>query len=529
VTGPIRDRNGIYHYRRRIPEDVRRALRQLDAAAGPGSPRQDKREEKKRLGKDQVKAQVAWRAHHQAVEARWAQLRRGVADQLTLVQREALAGDIYRRWLAAYPAEHFHTGVSATAALGMMREIDGEQPRWITKVQDDEATLESLHGHHVDAVLAARGVIVCPYTRWHLILAAQRAAKHGCEAAIRRFNGDLRPDPEARRYPDWPDPQTTTLAGLHTSWAESKPDVKAETKSDFKASIDKLVAFVGRDDVPSLSAKQIAGWLDHLKSLGLSEVRIRDGYRLQDRRDRGGAGGDEVGGGGLAGLLVAIGGAQEGDRAGRDLVAQARRVALFVGRRRHRGPLGLGALLDLHGKVRINQALGDLNADGGALDVLLGRLFERQEVVESNVCVVERVAVFAFRIGEKCLHLQDGVAEGDIGIARLQRPQRPHRDVALLLEPRLHVVEIGFCEFARLRRVAGRLRKRRFAGLLDRKPAGLFVSATRIHKNVVALAIIEFASFSTMRFSDGMSCVPMAILNPRERACAIMTAMPSTV
>ena len=278
MTKLIRDRDGIYRYRRRIPEDVRRALRQLDALAAPGSPRQDKREEKKSLGKEKVRAQVAWEEHHRAVEARWAQLRQANNLQITLIRREAMAGDIYRIWMNGYPPGYFHSGVSAAWMLQVMQEIDGEMPRSLTKPEDDNNTLEELHGRHVDAVLAKRGLIVEPITRWTLILVAQRAAKHGCQTAIKRHEGDLRPDPEAGRYPEWPDPQTSTLAGLFSSWSKAKPNVKPETKADFKRSIDMLVAYVGSDDVPNLTSKQIAGWLDHLKSLGLSEVRIRDGY-----------------------------------------------------------------------------------------------------------------------------------------------------------------------------------------------------------------------------------------------------------
>ena len=99
MRGPIRDRAGVYHYRRRIPEDVRQILRDLDAAASAGSPRQHKREEKKRLGKDRIRAQAAWAKYDHEVEARWAQLRKGTVEGLTIVQREAFAGEVYRRWL----------------------------------------------------------------------------------------------------------------------------------------------------------------------------------------------------------------------------------------------------------------------------------------------------------------------------------------------------------------------------------------------------------------------------------------------
>lgn len=279
VREPILDKSGVYHYRRRIPDDVRRALRELDAAAGAGSRRQDKREEKKRLGRDKARAEAAWEKYDREVEARWAQLRQGRIRGLSLVQIQALAGDIYRRWLNGYHPARFHAGISAGVALGLMEEIDGEQPRQVTKPIDDDAALESLHGYHVDAVLAARGLIVNSHARWHLIQAAQRAAKHACRAALKKINGDLRPDPDENLYPAWPDPETTTLSGLCASWVRARPTAKPDTHAAFKACIDKFIAFVGHDEVAKVSADDIRGWIRYLKEKqGLSDVRIKDGY-----------------------------------------------------------------------------------------------------------------------------------------------------------------------------------------------------------------------------------------------------------
>lgn len=276
---PFCDSNGVYHYRRRVPDDVRRALRELDAVAAPGSPRHDKREEKKRLGKDKLKAEVAWAKHDREVETKWERLRTGAVPGLAAVQIQALAGDIYRRWLTGLHPGNFHTGVSAASALGIMQEIDGEQPRQITDPGSDSASLENLHGRHVDAVLAARGLITSPRIRWHLILAAQRAAKHACRVALRKFDGDLRPDPDENLYPEWPDPETSMLSGLCTSWMRANATARPDTHSAFKACIDKFIAFIGRDDVAELSADDIRGWLTHLKEREkLSDVRIKDGY-----------------------------------------------------------------------------------------------------------------------------------------------------------------------------------------------------------------------------------------------------------
>lgn len=276
---PIRDINGVYHYRRRVPDDVRRALRAFDDCSPEGSPRQDKREEKKRLGKDKAAAEAAWAEHDRQVQARWDQLRKGAVFGLTTVQIQALAGDVYRRWLKGFPPERFHAGASAGFALMAMQEMDGERPRQFTSSVDDEEMLESFHGEHVTAVLAARGLIVGRRMRRTLILAAQRAAKHACRVAIKRSEGDLRPDPDETLYPDWPDPATATLSGLCASWIRAKSTAKPETHAAFKACIDKFIAFIGRDDMAQLSANDIRGWLTYLKEHEkLSDVRIKDGY-----------------------------------------------------------------------------------------------------------------------------------------------------------------------------------------------------------------------------------------------------------
>jgi len=86
----------------------------------------------------------------------------------------------------------------------------------------------------------------------------------------------MRPDPE--RYPAWPDPATTTLVGLHQKWIQNRrPNV--ETQRAFRAAIDKLVAFVGFDDVTRLTTADIRRWCASLKERGdVGGIRIRDGY-----------------------------------------------------------------------------------------------------------------------------------------------------------------------------------------------------------------------------------------------------------
>lgn len=259
---------------------MRIALRELDAASGQGSRKQDKREEKKRLGRDKTKAEAAWKKYDRDVEARWAELRRGPVRGLSVVQIQALAGEIYKRWVAGYAPGRFHAGVSAAFALAHMEEIDGDLPRQFTDPLHDSGLLEDLHGWHVHAVLAARGLIVEPRVRRHLVeVVAQRAAKHACRVGIKRAEGDLRPDPDETLYPKWPDPETTTLSGLCASWKRARAKAKPETHASFKACVDKFIAFIGHDEVAKVSADDLRSWLSQLREQDeLSDVRIRDGY-----------------------------------------------------------------------------------------------------------------------------------------------------------------------------------------------------------------------------------------------------------
>jgi hypothetical protein len=178
----------------RLPDDVRRALRELDASSTQGGPRRDKREEKKRLGRDKVKAEADWAEHDRAVEVKWAALRSGRPSGLSRLHIQALAGDIHKRWLELYRPQNAETASSADYTLQVMREIDSEVPREFTSPGFDHDRLEFLHGDHVDAVLGARGLVVDAGLRWRLMEAAQQAAKHACRVAIKRCNGDLLDD-----------------------------------------------------------------------------------------------------------------------------------------------------------------------------------------------------------------------------------------------------------------------------------------------------------------------------------------------
>jgi integrase len=270
--GPIRDANGVYHYRRRIPDDIRAILREMDSFPNALGARQDKREEKKRLGRDSVKAQAAWVQYNRQVEAKWDRLRVGPLPGLTVVQREALAGDVYRRWLKAYPDDDRSAWSNAFRDLALVREWDEEFP------DDDLKMLDMMQRLGVDDVLAERGLVLPPSARWPLVDAANQAAQHACRYAMQRLKGDLRPDPEAERYPPWPDPKTTTLAGLHEKWVKNRRP-NPETQRAFRSAIDKLVAFVGFDDVTRLATADIRRWCASMKERGdIGGIRIRDGY-----------------------------------------------------------------------------------------------------------------------------------------------------------------------------------------------------------------------------------------------------------
>lgn len=277
--GPIRDKDGVFHYRRRIPDDVRRALRARDQRAEGETGKQDKREEKKRLGRNEAYAKAAWQMYDRFVETKWAALRSGEEAELTPVHLKALAGEIHRRWLKRYPPTGVDTRSRANNWLRFMQEIDGETEDGPSSAAFAADQLEYLHGDDVDAVLAARGLTVSPATRYGLILAAQDAAKHACRVAIRKAGGDLRPDPDQGIYPEWPNPENDTLTGLCKAWIRRTPSAKPETHASFKACVEQFIAFVEHNEVAEVTADQLRKWLEHLKvERRLSDLRIKDGY-----------------------------------------------------------------------------------------------------------------------------------------------------------------------------------------------------------------------------------------------------------
>lgn len=123
-------------------------------------------------------AEAAWKEYDARIEAKWAHLRAGALSGLTVVQREALAGDVYRHWLTCCPAG------SSSAVENIVRDSALLQ-EWAEEVPSTHEEMADLMGRlGLDAVLAARGLVIHPWGCWPLVMAAQRAAQHACRYAM---------------------------------------------------------------------------------------------------------------------------------------------------------------------------------------------------------------------------------------------------------------------------------------------------------------------------------------------------------
>jgi integrase len=262
---------GVYYFRKWIPLALRPLL--------------GKTVEKRSLGtKD---PQVAKGLHRQVaalVEAEWRHARKAAAAEtvpatasLTHKQIQALAGEVYRRRVAAHEDE---PGTIERWAL----EADWDRFARSNRTQPIDAALARARWRPlVDEILEEQGIVLDLQTHRRVMQATLDAVRDAHVRLGRAAEGDYRPDSMADRFPKWepmapvaPEPALP----FEECWQayQTRARLAPKTVKRWSGTLRRMVAHAGTDDLARITREQLIGWKRSLLDEGLNPLSVRDAY-----------------------------------------------------------------------------------------------------------------------------------------------------------------------------------------------------------------------------------------------------------
>jgi len=216
------------------------------------------------------------------LEGVWRSVREG-PRKLTHKETIALAGEVYQVWANAFEdepgsAEQWARVEAANIKAGAGRY--GQASLMILSPEERRARgIEERVGGFTDVILAKRGLVIDPDSRTRLnneILSALRQANI---VNLRKAEGDYSPDPQANRFPPFPETTVETkaisLLAMFDGWArERKPS--QSTMEQWRKHVQAFVSFMGKDDAGQVMKADVVRWKDALVEAGGAPKTIND-------------------------------------------------------------------------------------------------------------------------------------------------------------------------------------------------------------------------------------------------------------
>jgi integrase len=278
MPGPWKHPNGVYYFRKVVPEQLRAALdrREVRISLGTRDP-----EEARLLYLDVAAGQQrVWLAARADAIAAAVPAAGPTPLKLTTKQIHGLAGEMYREIVAEHESEPGtpERWTRALAAMRMALPPDQREPgaRPIRGVAIPVGhTAIRRFGPEVDAFLARRGTPVDAETRYRLAGAAATAIAQASRQLRRHADGDYSPDPQANRFPpvELP-PAELPLDYLFAAWkGERKP--KPKTEKRYLGVLNGLAAFLGTRNVLAITVDDMFRWKQHRIDLKMDPGTIK--------------------------------------------------------------------------------------------------------------------------------------------------------------------------------------------------------------------------------------------------------------
>jgi integrase len=282
--------NSTYHQLvQRIPADVAAKVRGLTLAIPVGDTvativvtptRKDIRTSLRTRDPQEAKARQAVAMAY--LEGVWESVRKG-PKRLSHKETLALAGEIYQAWADAFeddpgPSERWVRAEAANIQANAGRY--GRASLMILSSEERRTrSVEERVGGFADAVLAKRGLVIDAASRARLNDELLKALRQATVLQLRRAEGDYSPDPQANRFPSFPettgDTKAVSLLGLFDGWAkERKPS--QSTVDQWRKHVQAFIAFMGKDDAGQVMKADVVRWKDALVDSGGSPKTIND-------------------------------------------------------------------------------------------------------------------------------------------------------------------------------------------------------------------------------------------------------------
>lgn len=266
-------------YRKRVPDDLRAIIGKSEIKISLKT-------------RDPVEAKIAHARVAAEIEARWAQLRRGVIS-VSHQQAVAMSGEIYKELVAAHQANPGEPREWTAKLLGDWAFLRPEKVRVIKMGSSPEKTGEWMekvrlnrHGHIVQAYLDRNGYRVDNESLIRIKKATNAAIMQGREHLLRNAEGDYRPDPNGDRFGVL-ELDTVRAAPDGDALGQASPldvfDQYAKESKLSAATIKRwrpIVAKVEKEHprIADITPEWCIGWKNRLVESGLSNNGIRNAY-----------------------------------------------------------------------------------------------------------------------------------------------------------------------------------------------------------------------------------------------------------
>ncbi|MGC5778325.1 DUF6538 domain-containing protein [Methylobacterium sp. NFXW15] len=216
------------------------------------------------------------------LEAVWSSVREG-PRRLSHKETLAIAGEVYRALAETLEDDPGEAAKWARIEADNARAETGQFGRAALMILSDEErrnrSVEERVGGFSDSFLSRRSLVIDRDSRVRLNEQVLVALRQANLVLIKRAEGDYTPDPQAGRFPSFPEmkegERAVSLLTLFDGYAKERRPAQS-TVDQWRKHCETFIAFMGRDDAGQVSKADVVRWKDGLVAAGGAPKTIND-------------------------------------------------------------------------------------------------------------------------------------------------------------------------------------------------------------------------------------------------------------